>query len=304
MRELQNNNKKSYSIGWGMLLVYTIIALLPIFVNTEQAQQIASLPMLVNIIFTVFVAVNFFGWKDMLVFYLISFVVTIIVENISVLYGIPFGFFEHYQAGPRIGNIPLTVGLGYFYYAMLGWIFADLIVGRLAEKNKWAAILGRPLIGMVVASAIDAIYDPVGSQIMGMYGYPYGGGFFGVPLSNSIGWFINVFLILFLFELASMFLLKHSHQYRWVGTPSIWHLQAVILLGLQAISPIVSFFIMPNQLVADGAGVVWNSHDLYETVSLIALHTMIFYLLVGVTTWLRRRNELSTMQETSAVKRS
>lgn len=291
MKELQNKKKKLYCIGWGLLLVYAVIALLPIFANTEQTRQIASLPILVDIVFAVFVAVMFFGWKDMLMFYLISFVVTVVVENISVLSGIPFGFFEHYEAGPRIGNIPLVVGLGYFYYAMLGWIFADLIIGRVAEKNQCFPVLGRPMIGMVIASSIDAIYDPVGSQVMGMYGYPHGGGFFGVPLSNSIGWFVNVFLILFLFELASTFLLKHSHRYRWVGTPSIWHLQAVILLGLQAISPIVSFFIMPNQVVADGAGVIWNSHDLYETVSLVALHTMVFFLLTGVATWLRRRDE-------------
>lgn len=290
MQTQQTSKKKQYPAGWILLAIYAVIALLPLFVDSSVGQTIASFPMLINIIYTIFVAVMFFGTKDMLVFYTISFLITMIVENISVIFGIPFGFFVHYQVGPRIGNVPLTVGLGYFFYAMLGWTFADLIVGKLPQKSRWYAILGRPLIGMIVASAVDAIYDPVGSQILGMYAYPYGGGYFGVPLSNSIGWFINVFLILFLFELFAAFK-KGGIQNRGVGTTSTWHLQTSILLALQVISPLVSFFVMPDVAVTDGAGKVWSSAAIYETMSLVSLHTMLMFGIVGVLTYLRRKYE-------------
>lgn len=282
--------QKRQLTGWVLLAVYFIAALAPLGVRAVSGQTLFGMIILLNLIFSVYVAVLFFGIKDMLIFYLISFVCTILLENLSIAVGVPFGYFIHYMPGPRILEVPLAVGMGYFYYATLGWIFADLIIGKQGRRTRLTGMLGRPLIGMIVASALDAMIDPIGSLVFGQWEYPYGGGFFGVPFSNSLGWFTNIFLILLLFEVFMMRRKDRNGRPDYAGTVSVWHLQTCILLGMQALPLFVLFFREPDAVLTDCVGTVWSSSDLYETVSLLALHTAVFFLIVGIFTYIRRKD--------------
>jgi putative membrane protein len=277
-------------VGW---IIVGIFILMPFVTLSFPALAPILQSTTIRMIYALIVSIVFLGGKRTIVFYSITFVITIFIENISIYTGFPYGVFEHFTPGPTIFEVPLIVGFGYFNFAVIAWVLADLIVGsnKPSTRNKWLDLLKRPIVGMVIASGLDAIQDPLGVLVDKQWAYPNGGGFFAVPLSNSFGWFMSIFIMLLILES----ILKHGEKSTpGLRTPqlSIWHLQVSILVGLHFLPHFINFLTKPNSVYIDVLGKVWNSSDLYETLALVALHTVIFYMIVGIYSYLRRKKEL------------
>lgn len=140
------------------------------------------------------------GVRGMLVFAAICTVVGNVVENAGVVTGFPFGRYHFLDImGPRIYAVPVLLGLAYIGMAYASWTLGSVVVGRGAGPG--ARLLAAPLVAAGFMTAWDVAQDPVWSTMLHAWAWHNGGRWFGVPLENYFGWYMNVFLIFFLFAL-------------------------------------------------------------------------------------------------------
>ncbi|WP_182200604.1 carotenoid biosynthesis protein [Paraliobacillus salinarum] len=127
--------------------------------------------------------------------------VTFFIEAWSVATGFPFGTY-HYSAilGPKFFGVPITIAL-----AWVGVLLNSLYVATQRNKHLRAIETG---IWIVV---IDLILDPVAeASLFWEWGGSGSGGYFGIPLSNFISWYIIGAALSYLFPLYSK--QKRTHR--------------------------------------------------------------------------------------------
>lgn len=275
-------------IGWSLLGIYIFLALL----NVLFPQYGLSMYGIgVNMTFALLLGIVTIGLKNTLIFNIVSFIITAIIENITIATGFPFGFYIPFTPGPKILEVPVVVCMGYFNYAFIAWILADLIIPGNDKSNPHLKFWGRLITGAFIASALDAIQDPIGVLIDKRWVYPNGGGLFGVPLSNSIGWIILVFLTLLVWELILKYNRKKNTDKSEI-TQSLWHLLNAILVGLQVLPSLLNYLFLTTQRLTDVLGKTWLSSDMYEVLTLLAMHTVVFYMTAGVISYIYKFKDI------------
>jgi putative membrane protein len=284
-------NRTKDWIGWVIALLGGLINIAAMVIGLAGGKYEVNYGLTSILMFSYVACAYMFGIKKMLLMNVVSAISAFFFENLSVSFGFPFGFFNHFAAGPRVLNVPLQVGFGYYFYAFAGWVFADLLIGR--KKTDIVSKIGRPLIGSFIASSMDLTTDAINGLVNGNYEYPLGGGFFGSPFSNSCGWIITTFVTLMLWELLILPRIRKNAkgENEIIGTASVWHLQNSILLGVQIIAPFIGFFIVKDTTIQDVLGNSWQVHYAYEASAMIALMALVFSMILGIFTWIRRKTE-------------
>jgi putative membrane protein len=148
------------------------------------------------------------GWRRTAVFSVLAYAVAFTAEFASTRIGVPFGLY-HYIDVTRdrelwISNVPFWDSLSFTFLCYLGWrlgvlLYAPLavtpgdvrVIDTRAVAGSWRACLA----GALLMTWLDIVIDPLtvhGDRwFLGrMYYYPEGGIYFGVPLSNFLGWFV------------------------------------------------------------------------------------------------------------------
>ena len=106
-------------------------------------------------------------------------------EFLGVLTGVPYGAYAYTAAmGPRLfGLVPVFILIAWINIAYMAVATTTLAFGR---SRLWLA----PLDGML-AVAWDAMVDPLAVRA-GYWVWQDSSGFYGVPLTNFLGWFLVV----------------------------------------------------------------------------------------------------------------
>ncbi|WP_134672521.1 bisanhydrobacterioruberin hydratase [Halorussus marinus] len=117
-----------------------------------------------------------------------------LIEFVGVTTGWPYGEF-HYQTelGPMIAGVP--VGLPVFFLPLV--LNSYLLVGLLAPRLSTAGRIGASLAVVLV---VDLVLDPAAVAI-GFWTYG-GGPYYGVPVSNYVGWVLSGFVAVTAIEYA------------------------------------------------------------------------------------------------------
>lgn len=152
-------------------------------------------------------AVTRMGWRRTAVFSVLAYAVAFAAEFSSTRVGVPFGLY-HYIDVTRdrelwISNVPFWDSLSFTFLCYLGWRLGVLlhapvqvsardvqVVETRAIATSWRSCLS----GALLMTWLDVVIDPLtvhGDRwFLGrIYFYPEGGLYFGVPLSNFVGWF-------------------------------------------------------------------------------------------------------------------
>src|SRR6266550_3139498 len=118
-----------------------------------------------------------YGWKTIAVFMVVTAIVSNILENSSILIGFPFGNYYYTDSlGPKIALVPFFISVAV------------------------------PLVASFVMVAWDFCLDPIASTINHAWIWKDGGGYFGVPFSNYLGWSFTVYIF---FQLLALYQRKH-----------------------------------------------------------------------------------------------
>lgn len=154
-----------------------------------------------------FAAVADMGWRRTFLFTLVGWGVAFTAESLSIRVGIPFGLYHYLPTTVDrelwIAGVPFMDSLSFVFLAYASWTLASLALLPLSgEGKRWRTLsfpvhgrLGGPvlLLTVVFFVLIDIVVDPValrGDQwFLGqIFYYPEPGAYFGVPVSNFVGW--------------------------------------------------------------------------------------------------------------------
>ncbi|WP_096895821.1 carotenoid biosynthesis protein [Candidatus Scalindua japonica] len=164
------------------------------------------------------------GLKRIAAFTILAYLIAFISEYASTRTGIPYGFY-HYTGETHgkelfISNVPFMDSLSYSFLGYFSYSLALLLVSPIT-RTGWKFELSHPpwyskrvlILAAILFVLQDVLIDPVslrGSEwFLGqIYYYPEKGIYFGVPLSNFLGWFVVGLAIIYCFQ-------KLDHKMGW-----------------------------------------------------------------------------------------
>ncbi len=271
------------TLSWIIVALFTVVTLvwrlLPGALPPLMA--IALITLLPFVFVFVHGSVNY-RFRDMLVFAAITLVVSNIFENMSILTGFPFGHYYYTEGlGPKLFLVPILIGPAYLGTGYLSWTLARVILGATEQRLPSNSIFTVPLLASFIMVSWDLSFDPTASTINHNWIWQQGGNYFGVPFSNFMGWFLTVFVF---FQLFALYLRGQQNAYAEVPAMSrgYW-LQAVVFYGVVTLStPLNMLTQTTNATIADAAGVLWRTQDIYVVSGLVWIFTMIAFTVLSL----------------------
>ncbi|MBK8464559.1 MAG: isopentenyl-diphosphate Delta-isomerase [Chloracidobacterium sp.] len=123
------------------------------------------------------------GVRDAVLLFVVLGVLALVIETSAIITGFPYGHFGYSDLlGYRLfGYTPWTVFLAWTPLVLAAYFIAS----RLFEASIYRVIL--TAVTLVV---FDLVLDP-GAVKIGFWRYEGGGFFYGVPLSNFLGWLFS-----------------------------------------------------------------------------------------------------------------
>ncbi|WPB82538.1 carotenoid biosynthesis protein [Archangium violaceum] len=211
------------------------------------------------------------GWRGFGVFFAFALVVAFLLEASSIATGFPFGFYVHNVAGPKPLGVPPHVAIGYAILGWLAWTLARLIVRQHPCDAGGFNRFTTPLVASFILTAYDYAYDPIGSTVLGMWSYRYPSGYFGVPLSNFLGWMFTGWVFFQLFALVES---RFPPEREAVSRVGYWLLPCLVWAASAAQYPIKLAYAPAGSVTVGGRTFV--TADVYEAAVVAALLTMVF----------------------------
>jgi len=218
-----------------------------------------------------------YGWRGIAAFVVLSLVVSNILENTSILTGFPFGHYHYTDVlGPKLFLVPVLIGPAYFATGYLAWVVGNVLVGELRRGSSMFTTVAVPFIAAFVMVMWDLTLDPRAATIQQQWIWEQGGGYFGVPFINFVGWFLTVYIFLQLFALAVRSGVGVREQAPTL--PQSHSVQAVVVYAIIGLTPVLNFLVVggDSSPVTDAAGVAWQTGSIIEASATVSLYTMIF----------------------------
>jgi putative membrane protein len=219
-----------------------------------------------------------FGWSAIVGMFVIASVIATISEYFSITAGFPFGYYVHTPAmGPQIFQVPIIIGPVYFGMTYVVWTLVEMTLGESAASRRPASLIGAPLVAALVMPGFDMCFDPIGSTVGKYWLYRESGGYFGVPLQNYIGWFINGWAI---FQSYALFLSVRRVNMA-SATPAYWY-EASLFWGLMGLQYTALLLATPGSMVVhDSGGWAWRSRDILQNAAMTGFYTMVAAALIS-----------------------
>ncbi|MCA0402776.1 MAG: carotenoid biosynthesis protein [Proteobacteria bacterium] len=267
-----SNQDSMTKIRWSFIALYFIATLLSAFWSTPLAISILPIVTVIALFTAVFLhGIERYNFKNMLIFFLITWVVSHFFEALSIQTGFPFGFY-HYEklAGPRLFEVPLIIMFAYFAMGYASWSLANILINQGANPLKSNKLFLVPLIAAFIMVMWDLCMDPWASTVDSLWVWQEKGTYFGVPLKNYFGWFLVVYLI---YQLFAFYIAKRDNK-NPNNTPffqsKLFWLEPIGLYATQAMTQILDAF------------AVNFAQDIFEPMALITIFTMLFVSLLAL----------------------
>lgn len=111
---------------------------------------------------------------------------TYLIEYVGVSTGWPYGEFAYgISLGPMIGEIPAALPVFFLPIVLNTYVLSLLLLG----ERRGSRLL-RLAVVIPAVVAMDVVLDPAAVSL-GFWAYLDGGAFYGVPLSNYVGWVLS-----------------------------------------------------------------------------------------------------------------
>ena len=277
------NDKLTNVVLWGLVTAYVVASTLrAIFSNINTFPTILLL-----FPFTLIQGMKRYPWKGIAVFIVITLIVSGVMENLSILTGFPFGHYYYTDAlGPKITLVPILIFPSYIAFGYLAWVLSILIVGGVRRGSTIFTTVSVPLVASFMMVAWDLSLDPIASTINQTWIWTQGGGYFGVPISNFLGWSLTVYVF---FQLFALYLRKRGPT-NPPAIPITHYLQIILVYLWTGVGFVLNYPFRPtNTAITDAVGHIWQTSDIYETTAISAIYTMIFISTLALAILLRRR---------------
>lgn len=192
-------NKTIWILGF-LLFSILILTFSPVF-NIDDSTN-AILTLLIGAIFVFLHGSKAMGWRNILAFIVITFVISFISEATGVATGLIFGnYYYTDNLGPKIFGVPPMIQVAYIAMGYASLTIARILLDFIGTNlKKWSSILAVSLIGSFIMVSWDVVMDPYQSTYSGDWIWPNGGPYFGIALHNYVGWFATVFIFMLAYQ--------------------------------------------------------------------------------------------------------
>src|SRR3989475_7202889 len=268
----ERNKGPVTAILWVLVAAYAVVLVANIVFGLGIPIAVV---VLISVAFALLHGAVRYGWGGIVAFVVISLVVSNILENTSILTGFPFGHYHYTDGlGPKLFLVPLLIGPSYFASGYFAWVIGNVLIGEIRRGSSAFLTVAVPFIAAFVMVMWDLTFDPRASTIQHQWVWEQGGGYFGVPLTNYLGWFFTVYLFLQLFALFVRFRPGSATVMKF---PRSHFAQALLMYAVMGLTPVLTFAVGgSNTSVADAAGVVWQTRSIAESMATVSIFTMTF----------------------------
>ena len=153
-------------------------------------------------VFAVLHALLSVGWRHTVVFVAISFGVSLLFELLGTSRGWIYGAY-HYtgRLGPKILDlVPILVPLAWFMMMYASYTLANLLGRRGHGRESGGRLAWLIFLSAFAMTSWDLMNDPINVN-GGHWVWHEQGAYFGIPLSNYVGWMLTTLVIFGLYRL-------------------------------------------------------------------------------------------------------
>jgi putative membrane protein len=266
---------------WLLLSVYAVVRVFQILPGKLSMAAVVALHVLPLLVFAVIHGAVSYRLHGILIFFAICLVIGNVFENLGVATGFPFGHYYFTDAmGPKLFQVPILLGLAYVGMGYLSWTLGRVIVGNLRSPFVGARVIMLPLVAAFIVVAWDFANDPVWANINRLWVWQHGGAYFGVPVTNFLGWYLVVYVI---YQSFAIYLRGRSSSAN--PLPSAYWRWAIIFYALSAAGNIIIIIPKPAPAVVfDATGAPWNVSAITSACALVSTFVMGAFTVIA---WLR-----------------
>jgi uncharacterized membrane protein len=265
-------------ILWTLIVIYAAARVLQVFPGKIPLLAIVALHVLAPMTFAVIHGAMLYRLRGMVTFIAICLFVGNIFENLGVRTGFPF---RHYYftdvMGPKIFAVPIFLGLAYVGMAYLSWTLGALILGGPGTPLCGHRVVTLPLVASFIVVAWDLSMDPVWSTIMHAWIWRDGGAYFGVPITNFLGWYLTVFVI---YQCFALYLYARAIPVNLLP-PSYWPLAVLFYAVSAAGNLLVAIPAADVSMVSDASGAQWKVSSIVSASVLTSIFAMGTFALIA-----------------------
>ena len=263
---------------WTLVVVDVVLTLVnAVFPNHIPVPILILILTLMPLAFALLHGAVRYQWSGIIIFLVICLVVSNLLENTSILTGFPFGHYYYTSGlGPKLFLVPLVIGPAYFGTGYLAWVLATVLIGDVRPKASAFTTFAVPFIASFMMVAWDLGMDPTSSTIRHLWIWEQGGGYFGVPLTNYVGWFFTVYVFFQFFALYLRFR-KASREGEEPTLPKSYYAQALVMYAVIGLTFVVNYLVgSTNTAITDAVGIVWQTRSIAEAEATVSIFTMLF----------------------------
>ena len=279
------------AVFWILLAVYAVARVLSVYPGRVPLVAVIALHVLAPGIFSIIHGSSLYRLKDALSFALLYLLVGNSFETLGVATGFPFGSYYFTDVmGPKLFHVPILLGLAYVGIGYISWTLALLILKETRGQLAGATIFTVPVVASFIMVAWDFSTDAVWSTLVHCWICPKGGAFFGVPVSNFLGWYFTVYVF---YQLFALYLSRQSLEPNPLPR-SFWRMPILFYTVCAAGNVLLAIPSRGGAVVSDPSGTQWKVSDITSASALAAIFTMGAFALIA---WIRAgKNTIGNQQ--------
>jgi len=273
-------HKISTAALWASVAFYAVARICQVYADSLPILLIVLLHVIPPAALAILHGSILYGRRGLLAFTAFCLGTGAICESLSLRTGLPFGHY-HFTGvmGPKLFGLPFLLVLAYLGIGYCAWILALLILGHRDLPLRGTRLVTTPLLASFIMTAWDLSMDPQWGTVDRAWIWHDGGAFFGVPISNFLGWILTAYLFFQTFALY----LRGAPATATISR-AMWRapvvMYAICALGNLLIRPLAD----TPAIVTDAAGHAWQTADIRAVCSMISLIVMMPMALLA---WLR-----------------
>jgi uncharacterized membrane protein len=269
-----NNDKSAiFKAMWILTAVSFVSMLTSMFIPDTSSTFLYLLTFLSNfcLLFTALIhCIKFYGIKNTIALFILSWVISNFFETLSIAVGFPFGNYHYTDSlGIKFLNVPIIIMPAYFSMGYISWIITHILVGQYSRKPEGIQIFLTPFIASFIMVMWDVVMDPIMSTLDKNWIWEEGGSYYGVPITNYLGWFFVVFIFLQVFAIIISKTYKEATNLS--AKKSFW------------VIPVFGYAIIWLRYILT-ALIKETNNEIYSSMGLVSVFTMCFVVVLSIVT--------------------
>ena len=185
-----------------LLFVYLSARICQLYAGRIPSLFIVAVHVFPPALFALIHGARTYGSRHILVFTSLCLAVGTFFESAGLRTGFPFGHYRFTELmGPKVFDLPILLALAYLGMGYLSWVLGLIILGGMDEPLFGRKLVLVPLAASFAMTAWDLSMDPIWADIDHAWVWRDGGSYYGVPISNFLGWFLTVYIFYQVFAL-------------------------------------------------------------------------------------------------------